>query len=176
MNLTTKWTYKPGKVYELTIAPDDKHQFIGKKDTRLKNTVDFFTELLFEMPFNYHLFCEVSHPQFGDINSHRYARIHWHGIVCFNDEKSISQFLLNDYHKLTSVSRIQFNEYRESEWDKYCRKQKEYLPRWTRLKCAAWDTIKRVTKGEGGDGSTPPPTPPKKKNKKKPNEVKLEVD
>lgn len=142
MDLTEKWTYKPATVYELTIAPDDANQKVSKKDTRLRCCVQEFKETLEKWEgIKYHLFCEISHPQFGDINSHRYARIHWHGIIYFETEADISKFLLYQWHKITSKARVQLNPYRPDKWDDYCRKQKSYLPKHTRLKNASWDVV-----------------------------------
>lgn len=137
-DLTVKWEYKPATVYELTIAPDDPRQFADKGDTRLKNAVDHFKDALKNWPCRYHLFCEVTHPQYGQENKHRYARIHWHGIISFESQKDISNWLLTKWHKMTVQARVQVNPYRADVWDDYCRKQKSYLPKWTRIKNCAW--------------------------------------
>lgn len=140
-----KWSYKPKTVYEVTICPDDSKQFASKKDTRLRNCVDYHREILDKVNASYHLFCEVSHPQAGDATKCRYARIHWHGIIRFETPEAISEFLLHRWHELTGNARVQFNEYRPDVWPEYCRKQKEYLPRWTRLKNASWADIADVS-------------------------------
>lgn len=152
-----KWSLRPVTVYELTICPDDVKQFVDKKDTRLRNCVEYYKELIKDVPAMFHFFAEVSHPQHGDANTCRIARIHWHGVICFKNEEEITNFLLSHWHRFTQHARIQFNEYRPDVWPDYCRKQKAYLPNWTRLKNAGWADVVALGVKTADVTETPPP-------------------
>lgn len=138
--MTEKFQPKIGSIYEFTIAPADGFQFANKGDTRLKNAVDHWKAQMKKVDAKYHMFCEVTMPQHGKFDQHRYGRIHWHGIILFVTDIQLRDFYILRWHVLTAQAKLQLNEYRP-EWDEYCRKQKSMFPNWTRIKNASWQAI-----------------------------------
>lgn len=142
----SKFIFSKGVIYEFTFNPDDKHQFPDKKDARTNNVKSCFEEITNSLHPDtlYHLFPEVSMPQYGNATKNRYARVHYHGIILFKTTESLTSFLLKHWHRFTSISSIQFNPYRPDHWDTYCRKQKDLFHRRYRIKNASWDSIKSL--------------------------------
>lgn len=138
-----KFVFSPNTTYEFTINPDDKHQYVNKQDTRprqIKETIESIFET-FTSDTKYHLFPEVSMPQYGNSGKNRISRYHYHGVITFGSADAVVKFLLNKWHKLTSFASIQFNPYRPDHWDAYCRKQQHLFPRHLRIKNALWKTV-----------------------------------
>ncbi len=138
--MTEKWEAKIGTPYEITICPDDKHQYAGKKDSRLRAVSNDYKELLLDCGAMYHLFCEVSMPQAGDLNKSTLARVHFHGVILFPKNEDILRFYLTYWHRLTKTARIQLNPFRP-EWDNYCRKQSAIIQKQYRIKSCLWADI-----------------------------------
>lgn len=138
----SKFTYTKHTIYEITINPDDKHQFVNKRDTRVHNVQQFLRELLEGQEDTvFHLFPEVSMPQYGNQSKNRYARVHFHGIILFKTDMAIRKFLLDCWHRLTSCTSIQLNTFRPDHWTEYCRKQKHLFRNTERLKSSSWQSI-----------------------------------
>lgn len=136
-----KFIFKPNNIYEFTINPDDRHQFANKKDTRVRCVKEAIEEELDRTEeISYHLFPEISMPQYGRQDKNRYARVHYHGIMLFKTAHGLRRFFTHTWHRLTGISSIQFNEYRV-EWDEYCRKQKYLFQNCERIKNASWKSI-----------------------------------
>lgn len=138
-----KFIFSPNVIYEFTINPDDQHQFVNKREARVNCVRSAIKDLAdnFDEDTLYHLFPEVSMPQFGNTNKNRYARVHYHGIMLFKTAQSIRRFLTTNWHKLTGMSSIQFNPYRPDHWHTYCRKQKDMFKRQERICNTNWKTI-----------------------------------
>ncbi len=122
----TDFSYEPNKLYELTIAPDDVHQYIGKGDIRDIICLKYFRELMASLNIVYSLRTEITMPQYGQ--DHHLSRIHFHGFVYWKSYEQIYQFFLYGFSKLTQCSRVQFNYARKGYWLAYMLKSKEYIP------------------------------------------------
>lgn len=122
-----KWEYKPMEVYEVTINFNDKNQHISAP-LRLNKIRDEFKKLLIDLGDDvlWHFRMEISMPQFGDLYTHKIARVHYHGLMLFKTYASVKSFLLK-FHTFTTIGRIQFNEFREDYWLGYIKKHKAYF-------------------------------------------------
>lgn len=138
-----KFIFEPNTIYEFTINPDDKHQFASKRDSRVRCVKSAITDILNTVSENtkYHLFPEMSFPQYGNATKNRYSRVHFHGIIMFKTPLALRKFMLNTWHQLTGMSSIQFNNYRPDHWNEYCRKQKQYFKQQERIVNSSWDSI-----------------------------------
>lgn len=137
-----KWEYKLNTVYEFTISPAPKHQYINKKDARIRHVTETVKEMLPEEEIKYHLFPETTQKQYGRDSKNEINNVHFHGVLLFPSALGLRRFLLNYWHKLTKIASIQVNEYRPDHWPEYCRKQKWLFPeRCYRIKNASWDAI-----------------------------------
>ncbi len=122
----TDFSYQPNKLYELTIAPNDIYQYVGKGDIRDITCLKYFRELMASLNIVYCLRTEIKMPQHGKENF--ISRIHYHGFVYWKTYEQIYHFFLYDFLKLTKVSDIQFNYGRKGYWLAYMLKSKEYIP------------------------------------------------
>lgn len=125
--------YVPNKIYEITINPDDKHQYVSSKDSRINKVRSDLKECLEETGLKYALRLEISRPRYGDKFKGTIARLHYHGYIMFPTYEDIFNFFCNHWHKITSWSNviISFNDSPEriKEWTKYILKDKKYIPK-----------------------------------------------
>lgn len=133
-------------IYEITINPDDKHQHANKGDTRFTNVKSDVQSVFddFHSDIKYHLFGEMSMPQFGNQHTHRYARCHYHGIILFKTPAAVWDWLTIRWHKLTGQSSVQLNPYRPEKWDAYVRKQQWLVPKRFRIRNHLYQDIKNL--------------------------------
>lgn len=117
-----KWLLETKTIYELTICPDDDRQYSGHINRHLK-THKVFKEIL--AGYDHILYAEIEMPQYGDKYKNTMARIHFHGMIAFQYDKDILEWLLVTHQQLTKVSRIQFNKFRDIHWTSYIRKNYE---------------------------------------------------
>lgn len=139
-----KFIVSPNIIYEITLNPDDKHQFPNKQDSRVTNVKASLDDILNRVSTDtkYHLFPEMSMPQYGYQTKNRYSRVHYHGIILFRTPLAVRKFYLNIFHRLTGMCSIQLNPYRPDHWPSYCRKQKMYFKNSERIKNASWEAVK----------------------------------
>lgn len=121
-----KWTFKCNTTYEFTINFNDSYQLKGQQlITRYDNARKHLRKELDEYHITYKLMPEISMPQYADNSHNTYPRIHFHGIISFNSNTQILQFLLDTSIKLAKMGRYQFNDYRPQYWPQYCLKHKD---------------------------------------------------
>lgn len=123
-----EFEFEAGKVYEITINPDDKHQYYGK-NCRLTRVVELVSRELDQCKgvMDYSLAVEVTMPQYGNAERGSKPRIHYHGQVKFKDEMSVAEFFVERAYGLRQWSDVQFNKYRPEIWDEYCAKHKKFM-------------------------------------------------
>lgn len=110
--------------YEITICPDDKHQYFGQGDRRLEcwlNSMDRFLRDSLDGVL-YTLYTDISTPHVN-VRKGVVPRLHLHGILEFMHE-SKARFWVNNMYKLSRWAIVTVNPLRkdEKEWIKYCQK------------------------------------------------------
>lgn len=117
--------YDTTNYYALTIQPEDKLQFLGKKPTaRIMSIRQHYYSLLQEAQFPYYINLEISEPTGSLHNGTSGGRLHYHGIIKFNNNKQITSFLLEYQYKLLRQARIEISKINDKEaWLKYIHKQ-----------------------------------------------------
>ncbi len=121
--------YKSNIRYEITINPNDKHQFYGKP-RRLQLFVMDIQKLLIKAFDNYDieykLCIELSEPRsLNKENSKKCksgARLHMHGYLLMPNDLAVGNYLMKSTYYLTRWSDVQVNEYRKCYWAEYCHK------------------------------------------------------
>ncbi len=126
--------YVSKRRYEITINPNDKHQYFGNV-RRLELFVMDIQKLLVQALDNYDvrykLYIELSEPR--SINkdstskSTSGARLHMHGYIICDDTLIVGLFLLKSQYYLSRWSDVQINSFREEYWPKYCLKQRTVM-------------------------------------------------
>ncbi len=119
------------KKYEVTINPNDKHQFFGSP-RRLELFVMDVQKLLIKAFDNYNvkyrLCIELSEPKAINKEDNKKcssgSRLHMHGYILFDSNLVLGNYLLKSQYYLSRWSDIQINEYRKDYWPDYCAKQK----------------------------------------------------
>lgn len=116
-----KFMYTYNRIYEITIGPDDKHQF-EKKDTRYILSREHIRTSLEDTNIKYCLYQEFSHQQHINTKS-KFNRVHYHGIIVIPRE-SLFSWVSHHLNQLRHSMDIQVNEYRPDYWYDYCTKQR----------------------------------------------------
>lgn len=135
--------------YAITIAPDDKHQYVGKGPNE---RLDRFRSYIYEqcvflpnMGVNYSLNIEVSEP----VTLSKSPRLHVHGIIKLNSHKAVLHFLLAGYDKLIAdshghPSQVVIKPITDvALWKKYCFKHQDLpfgLPITDQPEIDLWET------------------------------------
>lgn len=114
-------TYEPLTIYEFTINLSDAYQY-PSDDNRIMKIKSLMSPLFELNTWNYHLKTEISEPKFGDAKT--ITRVHFHGMIYFNDHKEIRYFLTVQMNKLFKIGRLCINAFRVTEWIPYISKQK----------------------------------------------------
>ncbi len=119
-----KWVFKNNETFEFTLSPRDEFQY-NRSDNRFKSfrkkMYNLFTESLDDYG-KYRLYIEVSSPQYA--NNGEFPRLHLHGTIILKDYIG---FLINGFHKISSVGRVQFNKYRKDVWPDYMTKDQKSM-------------------------------------------------
>jgi len=123
--------YQRNTRYEITINPNDKHQFFGSV-RRLELFVMSIQKLLIIAFDNYNiqykLYLELSEPiainKDCATKSSSGSRLHLHGTFECDSDIVMGLFLLKGQYYLSRWADIQINDYRKVYWPKYCCKQK----------------------------------------------------
>lgn len=123
MTKDTKCFYEVGRLYSITIAPNDKHQFVRKPD-RLKK----YKNLIYEETMNYRkygidyaLWTEISEPK--NINNGIGPRVHSHGIIRFRHNNGILNWLTVLCSRLSRIGIIDIDTIKDNKtWYNYCTK------------------------------------------------------
>ncbi len=107
-------------LYEITINPDDRHQYWSSDLRHIKSRADI-KDLLCDLPIKYCLWQELSIQQHSN-KSLSYNRIHYHGMMTVTDPFA---FALTGMYKITRIADYQINNYRiNKEFITYSQKQK----------------------------------------------------
>lgn len=123
--------YEINKNYAITIAPNDIHQFT-KNDNRALMSMDDEFRIQRVMgslwkrlsPFNsyirYILHVDISEPR--NMNSNL-PRIHFHGVIRFDDNRDIRKWLLKILPELNIIGIVDIDTIDDPVfWEKYCKK------------------------------------------------------
>lgn len=122
--------YQKHTWYTITINPSDDYQYFGKPDrmTKFKN---FMYEQFLSWPqfgIHYYFNYELSEPTTNALKSQGIPRLHLHGIIKFNSNKSIKHFLLNELYKISKYSIYEIDTIKDPQlWCNYCQKQQTVI-------------------------------------------------
>lgn len=123
------FSYSVG-VYEITVNPNDKLQFFGRKQRLqlfVQNMIKVFTTSMKDYDINYTMVLEISMPHININRDSSIPRLHYHGIIELKTPITVTNFLLYGLYKLSRVCNVTVNDYREQEWDAYLYKMQEIL-------------------------------------------------
>ncbi len=105
-------------VYEITLNPNDKHQYFGNDLRHIKSRQDI-QQLMESLNVKYLLYQEISIQQHSNPTLPQ-NRLHYHGIIKVTNP---FEFTLTGMYKMTRLVDYQLNPFR-SEWLDYCTKQR----------------------------------------------------
>lgn len=117
--------YRKDILYSITVNPDDKFQYLGKSD-RMQSFRNLIAGIFVKYPqqkTDYYLMVELSEPR--EVNPPGVGpRLHIHGMIRFNSNKAVKQFLLTDFYQLTRLGHVDIDVVNDFEyWDDYIHKQ-----------------------------------------------------
>lgn len=119
--------YVPGKLYSITICPEEQYTAFNQIGLRYERYVDKVRKVLSMMEgIDYVLWTEISEPLKLTPSGSKMTRLHMHGIIQIN---SVQQWLLKDINVLYSRLGIVDLDTIDNVplWIKYCKKQQPYL-------------------------------------------------
>ncbi len=115
--------------YAITINLNDKWQFFGSCG-RLDRAKAFLSEQLIHLTNNdthYELYCELSEPRDNTISKNG-PRVHFHGVIYFENVRAVRHFLLYEWYSLSRYSKFKIDSIDNIEiWESYCQKQQNII-------------------------------------------------
>lgn len=126
--INTDLFYESGNTYAVTLNPQDKYQYFGNPD-RLQKLHNKLYELFLNRPkgMDYKFFFEISEPKLLKCEKGG-PRIHIHGWITFNTDKSVYKFLLTFLYKLQHIGILDIDTIDNMDtWQSYCTKQQRYI-------------------------------------------------
>ncbi len=129
MNPPYEVFYKSNTKYEITINPNDKHQFHGNSrrlELWIMDMQKLITTAFDNYGIMYKLYWECSEPRSinkEDRKKSSGSRLHFHGYFLCPNDVVMGNYLLQSVYKLSRWSDVQVNEYRPDYWPKYVSKQ-----------------------------------------------------
>lgn len=153
--------FNSDEVFEITIAPDNEHQYLDKKDRKTPRYVLWRKRLAshlqqYDEYMTYYLLPEITHPQ----SSHhiKLARLHVHGIIKFRSRLQLASFLVEQYHRFINFGLVQFNKYRPDIWEKYMYKEMHIMQPYCDLMQVKYPitNVGNISLISGGCPSSPP--------------------
>lgn len=122
--------YESNKIYEITLNPDNRHQYFDNI-VREKKCIDYMIKMLTPLQerCKWELYPELSEPRHANHET-GLPRWHWHGKIIFQTDEDIVFWLLTYQIKLQQHMDIKISDYRPDYWPLYIKKQtymKKYL-------------------------------------------------
>lgn len=125
MSLTTfdKLFYNLHTWYSITLCPNDQYQFYFKADRLIKVRANYLKVLtLGDYIPDCYMILEISEPR-GKIQGSG-PRLHYHGVIRFNNNDSLLQFMLYKIPRLLKLGIIDIDTIQDKKvWVKYMNKQ-----------------------------------------------------
>ncbi len=126
--------FKEKMKYEVTINPNDKHQWFSRPrrlELFVMNIQHLLVTALDNYKIKYKLWIELSEPKAINKEDMKKcssgARLHLHGYLYFENSLVVGEFLLKSQYYLSRWADIQVNSYRDDYWPDYCKKQKAVM-------------------------------------------------
>ncbi len=121
--------YKKHTTYAITINLNDKHQYFGRVE-RMSLAHSFMYEQLIHykrIGIIIILHTELSEPKNSALSKNG-PRVHFHGTIRFQSNKSVKQFLLLEWYKISRYAVLDIDTINDpSIWDSYCKKQEKII-------------------------------------------------
>lgn len=112
-----------GKLYSITINPDDKHQYIDEPD-RCQKLHSYWSKQLARHSWEYNLYAEFSNP----LNSKSFPRYHFHGIISFKTKGQLRRWYTTTARALSKISYYDIDTIGDiKHWQSYCKKNQSIM-------------------------------------------------
>jgi len=116
--------YLIGTLYAVTLNPCDVHQYILKPDRKTKIKT-LYREILETCNCRYHFKLEFSEPRGMRVKDYFGPRLHFHGLIRFDNKEQLHDFLFKTYHMLCKYGSLDIDICNDpSVWMDYINKQK----------------------------------------------------
>jgi len=116
--------YSIGTLYAVTLNPCDVHQYILKPDRRTKIKT-MYREILDTCNCKYHFKLEFSEPRGMRVKDYFGPRLHFHGIMRFDNKEQVYEFLNKTFHLLCKYGTVDIDICNDlTVWLEYINKQK----------------------------------------------------
>lgn len=138
---------EPKRIYAFTLNPDNIHQFYDSDKngkSRLFACHRFWRKKISSYQWEYELFPEISTP----MNSKSTPRIHYHGLICFRNDRAILEWYDEIHYTLSNISYFDIDTWDGRElYCLYCRKNAGLMKRLCKLANIDYEVISlRISK------------------------------
>lgn len=115
--------FRPKVIYTITINPEEQHE---KQPDRVDRVVRDVRRKLDKLCLQYNVYAECSNPL--SPVKHKFPRIHFHGIILFENMGQISKWYNQDYFKMSDIGYFEIDTLGcIKTWHQYCTKEQEVM-------------------------------------------------
>lgn len=115
--------FRPNTPYTITINPQEQYE---KYNDRIDRVIKLVKRKLDIITFQYVLFVECSSPL--SATKCRFPRIHFHGVIHFENVNQIKRWYNEDYFKLDDLGYFEIDTLQDPEiWYKYITKEQDIM-------------------------------------------------
>lgn len=120
--------FRPKVIYTITINPEEQHE---KQNNRVDRVIRDTRRKLDKLCLQYNVYAECSSPL--SPVKHKFPRIHFHGIILFENYSQISKWYNEDYFKLSELGYFEIDTLGcIQKWHQYCTKEQDIMKHLTK--------------------------------------------
>lgn len=119
----TPHMFRPKIDFSITINPEEQYE---QDPERLEKIVKRVRRKMDNLSLQYILHAELSSP--SSPTKHKYPRVHFHGIIRFENAKQIKRWYTMDYFKLADIGYFEIDQLNNPTiWYTYCTKEDDIM-------------------------------------------------
>lgn len=120
--------FRPKVIYTITINTEEQYE---KHVDRVDRVIRYVRHKLDKLCLQYNVYAEVSNPL--SPAKHKYPRVHFHGIILFENYTQISKWYNEDFFKMSSMGYFEIDTLGDIKiWHTYCTKEQDIMTKLTK--------------------------------------------
>lgn len=115
--------FRPKRLYTITINPEEQYE---KFNDRVERVVRLVKRKMDKLCLQYNLYTELSNP-LSPVKQ-RFPRVHFHGIILFENISQIKKWYNEDYFKMVDLGYFEIDTLGDiNTWHTYCTKEQDIM-------------------------------------------------
>lgn len=115
--------FRPKRLYTITVNPEEQYE---QHNDRVERVVRLVKRKMDKLSLQYNLYAELSNPL--SPTKHRFPRVHFHGLIMFENMSQISKWYNEDYFKMVSLGYFEIDILNDINiWHTYCTKEQDIM-------------------------------------------------